>query len=218
MTAEEQIPIFESFVNDLSLIQKNQDIDIFRDTIIKYPFFQTAQLLYILAKNQIDSIFSDEELIQAAIYSGSRAKLYNYLSAEKKQPDIISAEPKMETELPIEPIIEPDIAQNSPFELPVDLLNLKAAKDQATSIIDKFIKDSPSIQKPLSEFFSPSNMAAKSLEEDMDIATETLAKIYVRKGNYTKAIRIYQKLILYYPEKSNYFATLIESLRDKINE
>ena len=222
MTAEEQIPIFESFVKDLSLIQKNQDIDIFRDTIIKYPFFQTAQLLYILAKNQIDSIFSDEELIQAAIYSGSRAKLYNYLSAEKKQPDIIYIEPKVETDLPKEPIIEPDITPNLPIELPielpVDLLNQKAAKDQATSIIDKFIKDSPSIQKPLSEFFSPSNMAAKSLEEDMDIATETLAKIYVRKGNYTKAIRIYQKLILYYPEKSNYFATLIESLRDKINE
>ena len=90
MSVEEQIPVFEKFVNDLSLIQQNQDIDIFRDAIIQHPFFQTAQLLYILSKNQIDSIFSDEELIQAAIYSGSRAKLYNYLSGERIAADLIS--------------------------------------------------------------------------------------------------------------------------------
>jgi tetratricopeptide (TPR) repeat protein len=208
MNLDEQIPVFEKFVNDLSFIQQNQDIDIFRDIIIQYPFFQTAQLLYILSKNQIDSIFSDEELIQAAIYCGSRAKLYRYLSGEINTSDVIPAE-KIASD-----IIEEKI-KNTDSIIP---LKSKIAREQAESIIDKFIQQNPSIQKPLSEFYSPSGMAAKSLEEDADLATETLAKIYIKKGNYAKAIRIYQKLILYYPEKSNYFATLIESLRDKINE
>ena len=208
MNLEEQIPVFEKFVNDLSLIQQNQDLDIFRDAIIQYPFFQTAQLLYILSKNQIDSIFSDEELIQAAIYSGSRAKLYYYLSGERNTSEIIPYISKSEVN------VQEDIKKG----IFPDPSKSKIPKEQANSIIEKFIQENPSIQKPFSEFFSPSNMAAKSLEEDIDMATETLAKIYVKKGNYAKAIRIYQKLILYYPEKSNYFATLIESLRDKINE
>ena len=216
MSIEEQIPVFGKLVKDLSLIQQNQDIDIFRDAIIQYPFFQTAQLLYILSKNQIDSIFSDEELIQAAIYCGSRAKLYHYLSGDRNPSDFIPYSSNSEFNNLEESVI------NSEEELKVEkksgTTKPNLQKEQANSIIDKFIKENPSIQKPVSEFFSPSTMAAKSLEEDNDMATETLAKIFVKKGNYAKAIRIYEKLILYYPEKSNYFATLIESLRDKINE
>jgi len=209
MIHEEQISLFEKVVKDLSVIQQNQDIELFRDTIIQYPFFQTAQLFYILSKNQVDSIFSAEELTQAAIYSGSRAKLYYYLSGDRNIADIIPPVSNASV------IIEEELKNVKPT---VIHHKSKIAKEQAESIIDKFLELNPSIQKPLSEFFSPTSMAAKSLEEDPDIATETLAKIYIKKGNYAKAIRIYEKLILYYPEKSNYFATLIESLRDKINE
>ena len=208
MIAEDKISFFEKTVNDISLIQQNQDTDIFRDIIIQYPFFQTAQLLYLLSKNQVESIFSDEELVQAAIYSGSRTKLYFYLSGERNisvnQPEITKSDEstlEYETYLPA-----------------TEAAKTKVPKEQANLLIDKFIQENPSIQKTVSEFFSPSGMAAKSLEEDVDLATETLAKIYIKKGNYAKAIRIYQKLMLYYPEKSNYFATLIESLKDKTNE
>ena len=50
--------------------------------------------------------------------------------------------------------------------------------------------------------------------EDDDFCTETLARIYFEQEFYQRAIEIYEKLILLYPEKSAYFATLIDKARN----
>ena len=46
-----------------------------------------------------------------------------------------------------------------------------------------------------------------------DFCTETLAQIYAEQGYYEQASAIYSKLILRYPEKSAYFASLIEKIK-----
>ena len=51
--------------------------------------------------------------------------------------------------------------------------------------------------------------------DTMDFVTETLAKIYADQGYYDKAIEVYAKLILLYPEKSTYFATLVNEIKSK---
>jgi hypothetical protein len=51
-------------------------------------------------------------------------------------------------------------------------------------------------------------------EEKFDLYTETLAQVYAEQGYYEQAKSIYSKLILAYPEKSAYFATLIEKLNE----
>lgn len=81
------------------------------------------------------------------------------------------------------------------------------------TLIEQFIKDEPRIKVKKSGFFNPVNMAKKSVQESDEFITETLARIYAKQGNYHKAIRAYQKLSLKFPEKTPYFAALIEELK-----
>lgn len=56
-------------------------------------------------------------------------------------------------------------------------------------------------------------LASNSVSFKIDMATETLAKLYVKQGKNTEAINIYKKLMDKYPKKSSYFANQIENLK-----
>jgi hypothetical protein len=85
-----------------------------------------------------------------------------------------------------------------------------------TELINKFIKGEPKII-PDSEKVSTDDISAESVREDEGFITDTLAKIYVKQGYYSKAIFAYEKLILKYPEKSSYFAGQINKIKKIIN-
>lgn len=88
-------------------------------------------------------------------------------------------------------------------------------KVEEESLISKFIETDPRISPPTkAAFFSPVDMARKSVEDRDDVVSETLAKIYAAQGDIQRAIRIYNKLSLLYPEKNSYFAALIEKLEN----
>jgi len=82
-------------------------------------------------------------------------------------------------------------------------------------IIETFIFNAPKISKPKASFYSPINMAKQSVTDDLNLASETLARIYVSQGNFLKAIKIYELLSLKFPEKNRYFATLIKETKQK---
>jgi hypothetical protein len=88
-----------------------------------------------------------------------------------------------------------------------------STNEQANNLIERFIQTDPRISKPSkTEFYSPILMAKKSVEDNDTIVSETLANIYIDQGNTEKAIRIFEKLSLLYPDKSTYFAALIKNL------
>ena len=84
-------------------------------------------------------------------------------------------------------------------------------REKAESLIDQFIENQPRV-KPKTEFYSPENMAQKSIEYSGRIVTETLAKVYANQGNIVKAKSIYEQLILNNPEKKSYFVSLLKKL------
>jgi hypothetical protein len=81
-------------------------------------------------------------------------------------------------------------------------------------LIDKFILENPTISRPKAEFYNPISVAQNSIIDQENIVSETLAKIYEQQGYIDKAISIYEKLRLHYPEKSRYFAAQIERLQE----
>ena len=82
-------------------------------------------------------------------------------------------------------------------------------------LIDKFIAADPKITPRKSAEFSNENLAKKSLVEDEQFVTETIARIYAKQGATRKAIKAYKLLSLKYPEKSIYFAHQIKKLQDR---
>jgi hypothetical protein len=88
------------------------------------------------------------------------------------------------------------------------------------SLIDSFINndkgklvlnENPTLKPEIEE---PSESDEKEPEEGY--FTETLARIYIKQGRYSKALEIIQRLSLQYPKKNAYFADQIRFLEKLI--
>ena len=73
------------------------------------------------------------------------------------------------------------------------------------------------IEKTKQDFYSPAKKAKESLSADQIPVSETLAKIYAMQGAVTKALGIYEQLILLNPEKKSFFANQIRVLKKNLN-
>jgi hypothetical protein len=92
-------------------------------------------------------------------------------------------------------------------------------KKLQSELIDKFIIANPRIEPSLDKTYVLSEDKSKPfVEEAGGLVTETLAKIYVSQGYYSKAMDIYEKLSLKFPEKSSYFAAQIEKVKEYIKK
>lgn len=85
-------------------------------------------------------------------------------------------------------------------------------QQQTEDLIDKFLKSDPKITPQKIEFYTPGNMAKLSITDNEDFVSETLAVIYIKQGYYPKALRVFEKLSLKFPEKSAYFAARIKEV------
>ena len=83
-------------------------------------------------------------------------------------------------------------------------------------LIDRFIQEEPSIKIMRDSAIDDRNLALQSMDDNLEIVSETLADLHYRQGSKEKAIRIYEKLCLANPEKSAYFASLIEKIKQEL--
>ncbi len=102
----------------------------------------------------------------------------------------------------------------APKEMPIPRAEQKQTDhSNVNELINKFIQAEPKIKPQQSRMYKPEDMAKLSVKEDHNIATETLANIYVKQGLKSRAVEIFQQLILKYPEKSDYFAGKIKEIQ-----
>lgn len=93
------------------------------------------------------------------------------------------------------------------------------SKQLQAELIEKFIITNPRIEPSREKVAGPlEDISNADTGEEGGFVTETLAKIYIGQSYYSKAIDIYEKLSLKFPEKSSYFATQIEKVKEYLKK
>lgn len=92
----------------------------------------------------------------------------------------------------------------------------QADENSIDKIIKQFLMTEPKmpLQKKGTESAILPSLTPIENDEDIEILTETMAKIYLTQGNKKGAIQIYEKLCLLFPEKNTYFADQIEKIKN----
>ena len=164
----------------------------------KYPWFQLGWMLYLKNLKQINSPEYQAVLKKVAVRVPNRKLLYNYLHADSQKN---SEKNEYENTLHV-----------------FDETDNETERSEGSSLIDRFLMLKPGAIRRISDDQDSEGMEnraailEKSVTENDELITESLASIYLQQKNYEKALTAYKKLSLKYPEKSIYFATQIEEI------
>lgn len=210
------------------------------EIIYDFPYCQSARLILTGMLYKENDIRYEKELATTAIYAGNRGVLRRYIhqrniksttqivlpdehadvetnqkSKSSETTELVAETPDRITEL--RKIVEERILEIEAKEKKktADIPEKTTPNKTKDDLIDEFIINEPSISRQKGTFFNPVTAAKKSMTDQENIISETLARIYMEQGFVDKAISTYQKLSLKYPEKSTYFAALIEKAEKK---
>ena len=171
-----------------------------------YPWYAGARM-ELCSRLAAAGTLSEGEVGQAALYVGSRSLLHDLLRSSRKSDYSDADVSRLVSGLvqtPPEPQEEPREEARSIFVVGGDYFTssqYKAVRKDEDNIYSGFATSEREIE-------------LEQMQEGLDLCTETLAQIYAEQGYRDEAKQIYSKLILLYPEKSVYFASLIEKLEN----
>ena len=195
------------FITEPHLI-KDEYLNEIEKTLIKYPYFQFANLCLSLILYKKNSVRYRRQLKKTAILSLNRKVLFKYINT-----DYLDS-------------IKQKSSNHSLLNSTLNINNLNHNEEHSFSQwlnvvkIKKIDRESPTSTDQIEEkknsqkkFFNASNSAKNSLIENDKLITPTLAKVYMQQGHYDKAISAYEKLILKIPKKSSFFANQIKLIK-----
>ncbi len=167
----------------------------------RFPYCQSARMLLTLNLFREKNVLYNASLQTTAIYLANRRSLKQKIDQLEKM-----SRRQAESSAPAEAGLQDSGDSGTDGQ---------TAKTK-WELLDEFIKNEPSITRSKGSFFSATEASRQSIVDQENIVSETLAKIYYDQKHYEKAISIYEKLSLKYPEKSIYFAALLEEAKNKL--
>ena len=216
-----------------------------RTLLARYPYFQTARLLYLKNLYLLHDIGFGEELRRSALYLTDRRIIFSLVESDRYSLEQFERKVSGEDTEGLDRTLSlinafltslPDKVASSAEVLPVEVAAdytaylMRESEEVKTvsegvppmvgqQLIDNFLESSeeqPLISSMAEDEEDESQVALSAEEEEEGYFTEVLAKIYVKQQRYSKALEIIQKLNLKYPKKNAYFADQIRFLEKLI--
>ena len=179
-----------------------------------YPWFGGARKELCARMSRMGEPLSDAQYADAAMYVVAREKV-----ACLKKSSVESDWTDGDVESLLKSYISEAPVKVDPVEAPAQERRIYVLGGDFFSP-SEYDKVRQSEDNVFSRYAAKARVEASELavpqEKEISFYTETLAQIYAEQGYYEQSKEIYSKLILAYPEKSAYFAALIQEL-DKIN-
>lgn len=182
------------------------------DFCARHPYCQPAQLLLARNQQQLGEHPYGRAISRALAYSADRKRFQEMMSVPWEE-FRLDPGPSPEEQLPgMEGMgCWQGLSSSDEDKQDGDARQTPLHVKKQQEIIDRFLQADPRID-PTKDGGSGEVLGEEFLEEPQDLISETLADILARQGQTEKAIGLYEKLNLKFPEKSSYFAQKIEAL------
>ena len=174
-----------------------------------YPWYAAARMdlcrrMFAMGENA----WSVEEFAAQALYVADRSK-FSDLVRDKRRPDCSDKDAQQLLASYMDPSSAPAAAETHRVRMVSGDYFSQAQYDKVQDGGDKIFS------RIAGQLRADAAAPVPAMDETQiadRFATETLAGIFVEQGRFEEAKRIYSRLILDIPEKSAYFASLIEKL------